>query len=186
MHLDQRLSDPSFQCIQGWVTALDVNPLDATLAVYEGSHRHFAAFARRFNLRDQKTDWYKLANNAQQEFFSVEKGCPLRCIQCPAGSLVLWDSRTVHQGMESIEGRALPNTRCVTFVCYTPRRMATDAELKRKRHDFETCRTTNHWPHRPRVFGKAPQTYGKPLPDLNPLTQVPDLTPLGRRLAGYE
>jgi hypothetical protein len=181
-HFDQRLSDNKFQCVQSWVTGLDVLPGDATLTVLEGSHTLRDEFARVFNLTDQKDDWYKMSD-AQIEWMT-ERGCVVRDITCPAGSMVFWDSRTAHAGKEAVRDRAVPNTRCVGYMCFTPRELATEAALKKKRAAFQDGRTTSHWPHRPKFFPKHPRTYGGPLPDVIAVP-LPELSPLGMRLAGF-
>lgn len=102
-HTDQSFTKPDFECIQGWVTALDVNEGDATLSVYEKSHLFHKEAAERFKITD-KTDWYKLKK--EQEDFYLENGCTIKNITCPKGSIVLWDSRTVHCGIEAVKTRA--------------------------------------------------------------------------------
>lgn len=59
-HTDQSFLTPEFQCIQSWVSGLDVNENDATLAFLEGSHVYHSEFQKRFNVHDKK-NWYKLS-----------------------------------------------------------------------------------------------------------------------------
>jgi len=186
-HTDQRLCDSSEQCFQGWVTGLDVRPGDATLTVLRGSHAYHAEFAARFGYSASgKADWHKLANQEELDFFVREKGCERVAICCPAGSLVLWDSRTMHAGQEPLLVRPEPNIRCIVYVCYVPRTRATPKQLAKKRAAFEAMRMTSHWPEKVKLFGKQPRTYGAELPAVTEVvTQPPQLTPLGRRLAGY-
>jgi ectoine hydroxylase-related dioxygenase (phytanoyl-CoA dioxygenase family) len=96
-HTDQSYTTPEFRCVQGWVTALDVNEGDATLAFLEKSHLHHADFANTFGITD-KADWYKLNGKEQEAFYLETKKCALKKIVCPKGSMVLWDSRTIHCG----------------------------------------------------------------------------------------
>ena len=120
-HTDQKLRDSAFQCIQSWVTALDVRPGDATLTVLRGSHLFHAEFAQRFGYDvTGKEDWHKLATQEELDFFVREKGCERIAICCPAGSLVCWDSRTQHCGQEPLLIRPEPNIRCVVYLCYVP------------------------------------------------------------------
>jgi hypothetical protein len=73
----------------------------------------------------------------------------------------------------------------VIYLCYTPREWCTKANLKKKTLYLEELRTTNHYPHKPKVFSKTPRTYGGPdVPEVTPISS-PILTPLGKRLAGY-
>ncbi len=185
-HTDQRFSDSSFSCVQGWVTALDVRPGDATLTVLRGSHAHHAEFAQRFGHGALKKDWYKLASQEELDFFIVEKGCRPVSIACPAGSLVLWDSRTMHAGQEPlIKERAEPNFREIVYLCYLPRSAATEKDLAKKRDAFLKLRMTSHWPQKPMLFGLSPQTYGGPKPEVTPLPGPTNVSALGRRLAGF-
>lgn len=181
-HTDQRLSDSKFRCIQSWTTGFDVNPGDATLTFMEGSHNYHKEFATVFNKTDLKDDWYKYDEDEIKWF--LEKGCKIKSITCPAGSLVMWDSRLGHAGKESLKDRNQQNFRCVVYLCYTPRSQATITAIKKKQKAFNEKRTTNHWPHRPKLFPKTPRTYGQVLPQIQTIPD-PVLTSLGRKLAGF-
>lgn len=184
-HTDQRLCDSTFKCVQSWVTPVAVNAGDATLTVLLRSHAYHSEFARRFNKTTHKEDWYKLGSQEELDFFVVEKGCTPVSIACPAGSMVFWDSRTMHAGQESLSTRAEPNFRMTIYLCYLPRSLATDADLKKKQKAFNEGRMTSHWPHRPILFGKSPRTYGKTVPSVTKLDKPNNLTGLGRTLAGF-
>ena len=187
LHTDQSFSDSSFKCIQSWVTGYDVNEGDATLAFLEGSNRWHEEFGAKYGLGGFKDDWYKLGNDEQHRFYE-EKGCQKKCIRCPAGSMVLWDSRTIHSGQEAVKARSAPNFRCVVYVCMEPRPSASDKKTvnmyAKKRKAFDELRLTSHWPLKSKLFGKNPRTYGAELPDV-PEMPKPVLTELGRRLAGF-
>ena len=99
------------------VTLWDCEEGDATLCVHEGSNKIHSTFGKKFNIT-QKGHWYKINGEDQVEFM---KSYPQRCVKAKAGSLILWDSRTVHQGIESRKGRANEKIRCVIYVCYLPR-----------------------------------------------------------------
>lgn len=181
-HTDQSYTRNDFECVQSWATAYDVDEGDATLAFLEGSHKFHAGFAKEFSKSD-KSDWYKLGSAEELEFYK-SRGCLQRYIKCPAGSLVFWDSRTIHCGQEAIPGRKKSNHRCVAYLCYSPRNMATEAILRKRIKAFEELRTTNHYPYKPKLFPKNPRTYGAPLPVINEITP-PVLSEIGRRLVGY-
>ena len=180
-HSDQSFARPNFECIQGWVTAFDVNEKDATLAFYEGSNKYHAEFGTKYEITN-KSDWYKLTDE-EEEFF-IEKGCSEQKIKCPAGSLVLWDSRTIHCGTEAMRGREQPNFRLVVYTCYQPRTFASEKQLIKKKKAFNELRMTSHWPAKVKLFGKKPQTYGKSIPEITPILS-PQLTKLGEKLAGF-
>ena len=182
LHSDQSFLRNDLECVQSWITAYDVNKGDATLAFYEGSHKFHGEFRKKFGWED-KADWCMLQGEDQHNFY-LENGCEKHFIECPAGSLVLWDSRTIHCGQEAMKERVKPNFRCIAYLCYTPREWAKKAVFKKKQKAFDEMRTTNHWPHKPILFPKKPRTFGKAIA---PIAQIepPVVTALGRKLAGF-
>jgi hypothetical protein len=181
-HTDQSYLRNNFECVQSWATAFDVNDGDATLAFYENSHKFHGEFAEHFGITN-KDNWYKLENDEQLEFYK-NKGCNERYIRCPKGSMVFWDSRTLHCGVEPSKGREQTNFRCVVYLCYMPRNLTNDKELKKKIKAFETMRMTSHWPCKVKLFPKMPRTYGAEVKEIVELNQ-PEINELGRRLVGY-
>ena len=186
-HTDKSFMRPEFECLQSWVTANDVEEGDATLAFYESSNVYHQEFADEFGGDDVKTtlgsgDWYKLSK--EQEKFYTDKGCVQKCIKCPKGSLVCWDSRTIHCGVESKRNRENSKSRAVIYTCYTPRSLATQAAIRKKQKAFNELRTTSHWPHKPKLFPVKPRTYGKELVPVTPI-QSPKVSKLGLKLAGF-
>lgn len=185
-HTDQRLCENRCVCVQSWITARDVNAGDATLTVLLGSHVFHGGFAARFGKTQHKTDWYKLASQAELDFYTKEKGCVPISIQCPAGSLVLWDSRTMHAGQEALTTRAAPNFRMAVYLCYGPRSsVASKKDLEKKQKAFKEMRTTSHWPCKAKLFGKKPQTYGAEAPVTTLLPAPTNVGPIGMKLAGF-
>ena len=142
-HCDQSFMDNEFKCVQTWVTAYDVNEGDATLAFLEKSHKYHKDFKEEFDITD-KTNWYKL--KTEEVDYYLNKKCAKTYIKCPAGSMVLWDSRTIHCGRESRKERDRPNFRGVSYVCMKPRSLSTQKDLEKKRKAFNEMRTTSHWP----------------------------------------
>jgi hypothetical protein len=164
-HVDQSFQRIGKACIQGLVNGNDTNIGDATLTVLVGSHNCHESYGKDNNVVTTK-DWYLLPSID----YYIEKGCPEHRISCPRGSLVLWDSRTVHYGAEPLKYRPEPNLRTVCYVCYTPRNLITEEKRKDKISYFETMRVTNHWPHAPEPFAvKASSRHRKSPTDVNPL-----------------
>ena len=168
--------------IQGYVTGTEARPGDATFAFLEGSHALHATCGAHFKLTD-KADWHKLTLE-QVRWYKEEHGCVERHVVCPAESMVLWNSKTIHCGREASIARAQPNVRHIVYVCYAPRSHLTEKQLERKRTVYKASRTTTHHPHKSALFAKIPRLYGKPVPNISPLP-IPTLTPLGTRLAGF-
>lgn len=186
LHCDQALKGKDVgkrTCIQSWVTANHVEEGDATLVFLEGSHAHHAAFAEQLGDGASTDDWYKLTEE-DMRWYTNEKGCARVHVKCPAGSLVLWDSRTIHSGTEPERARKKAKLRCVSYLCYTPRRWATPSIIRKRVKAFQEGRTTTHWPHRPKLFPKTPRTYGAPVPNVGAISQ-PLMSALGRRLVGF-
>ena len=180
-HTDQSYTTPDFKCIQSWVTGLDINEGDATLSFMEGSNKFHDEFREHFNITD-KANWYKLTK--EQEQFYKDKGCEYKNIECPKGSLVLWDSRTIHCGIEPNKDRDDKNFRAVIYLCYMPRSLCSDVNLKKKQNAFTELRTTSHYPCEIKLFPKTPRTYGSPLPEIKQINN-PILNDLGKKLAGF-
>ncbi len=180
-HSDQSFLRPDRECIQSWINGFDTNIGDATLALLEGSHKYHREFKDTFNITN-KDDWYKL-NEDEYNFYS-DKGCKEVRISCPKGSLVLWDSRTIHCGIEPFKERKTPNFRCVVYLCYQPRTMVDNKNIEKKQKAFEELRMTSHWPCKVKLFAKTPRTYGKEIPNFNQIP-IPTLSSLGKKLAGF-
>lgn len=115
------------------------------------------------------------------EFFN-NKGCYEVKISCPKGSIVLWDGRTIHYGAEPMSTRRQPNVRCVTYVSYLPRSLASEEELAIKRKLFDEMYTTGHDAIRSRPSAKT-QWYD--VSEYEYKIPKPKLTDLGMKLAGF-
>lgn len=181
-----------YKCIQSWVTPINVAPGDGTLVVMEGSHVYHdevrdalqkARAANTSSSSSTKFNWYKM--DQRQVVAEYERrGCFRRRIVCPPGSMVLWDSHTLHYGGAPLRGRANQTPRCVVYLCYKPRAQITKSNLAKRLRYFADKRGTNHDPCDVRVFPVEPHTYGKPIAPMRPVPP-PVLTPLGRRLVGF-
>jgi len=181
-HTDQSYTNNDLTCLQSWVTAFDVNNGDATLAVLEGSHKYHKEFGQKYEI-DDPNNWYRLDDDDKLLFYT-ERGCTEKLITCPKGSLVIWDSRTIHCGIEPSKSRAKPNFRCVTYLCYLPRYLASEEELKEKQDAFNNLMTTTHYPYNINTIPKTPYEDMDENDFITPIDK-PKLTELGYRLAGF-
>jgi ectoine hydroxylase-related dioxygenase (phytanoyl-CoA dioxygenase family) len=136
------------KCVQGFV-ALTTNE-ERTFRVYPKSHVE----TRKWFLRSGKTgtkNWHKLEREELE-------GKEYKDLHVPAGSAVLWDSRSWHQNTNSAVGEE----RLVVYVCMLPREnpLNTAKQAEKRLKYFETKRMTSHWPYTVHVNGEQPQTYG--------------------------
>ncbi len=175
-HMDQRLSKPNFDGIQGWITAFDVDEGDATLAFFANSHLYTEEFSKQFPEKDKENDWVLLSKE-EVEFY--ESRCKIDTIKCPAGSLVIWDSRLVHYGKCPSRTRKYPKFRCINYLSYSPKSTVEDEQVYiDKLYGLENLLTSNHYANRAGFF----KTYDN-LIEYNKIDS-PQLTELGRSLAG--
>lgn len=189
-HFDQSLNKPNFECIQGWINSFDTDIGDATIAVMIYSHRLHSLYAQYLkgkNIEIKNEDWLRVDDIS----YFTSNGCiPYRVI-APKGSLVLWDSRTLHFGCKPLCGRPKVNYRMLIYLCYTPSNLITEANRKRKIGIFNKRgkqgegRTTNHWAHRPVMFPENPYLRGAPLPVIKPLPS-PIVNDNYKYLIGYK
>jgi ectoine hydroxylase-related dioxygenase (phytanoyl-CoA dioxygenase family) len=150
-HTDQAPKNSDKTCVQGFVSL--TSNCERTLVVYEGSHLTHAEYfnernntsSKNWNLIDH--DW--LENNKTNK----------RLLAVPAGSLVLWDSRTFHQNQY---GAPRSEERIVQYVCFLPKNNKKNTpKMNEKRVKYlHALRTTSHWPYPISVNGLQPQTFG--------------------------
>jgi ectoine hydroxylase-related dioxygenase (phytanoyl-CoA dioxygenase family) len=167
-HVDQSFTRCYPDCIQGWINGFDTNEGDATIKLLVGSHKHFQEFGTVNNITSPD-DWHVIKDID----FYLQKGCIEHRVTCPKGSLVLWDSRTVHFGASALKTRAKPNCRAVVYLCYTPKSRINETKRQKKISYFENLRMTSHWPHNPKLFPVHPRTYGAWLPtnEIKPISK---------------
>lgn len=181
-HSDQSFKKKGVVTYQGIVNLRKVRKGDATLRVWPKSHLLHEEIGATVE-KAPAADWYKYKDE-QMEVLRQHDLKPYR-VRADPGDLILFDSRTCHSGVEALKNREKKNTRAAVYTCYLPRTQATEKDLKRKRDAFEGGRMTSHNPVKFRLFGKKPQTYGKELGPITSITEKPQLTELGKKLAGY-
>lgn len=191
LHIDQGARIMNQRCYQGLVTLVDMPSTGGTLVVVPGSHLHHREFFERFpdEVSKSNDNWVRF-NEEQLRWWREEKKLsPIR-INARAGQLVLWDSRTAHQGSYPLP-KTEPIWRWVVYTCLKPRpkprNNGADAEklrkaMAKKRRHFELGRTTSHWPvpepitkrtktgklqldwQQIKCFPEKPRTYGNDAP----------------------
>ncbi|MBA3239044.1 MAG: hypothetical protein H0T62_11950 [Parachlamydiaceae bacterium] len=125
------------------------------------SHLRFAEFAPHLESISQlelpQVEKWKIQNSYLQDFFRRETDesgnlYSMKHITAPRGSLILWDSRTVHWNQSSSRGRPYsdkPKVRMVCYICYVPKARLTDKARAIRKEAFEKGICTNHDPADP-------------------------------------
>lgn len=189
-HCDQSFTRNEFECVQGLVNLYDINSGDATLRVLNKSHLLHGEVARKLNLI-AKQDWYKLQPHEKDYYLQRLGHSADICVKAKAGSLILWDSRLIHQGTEPKPDRQQINYRCALYVCMLPKKNCNSNMLRKRIRCFEDRRTTNHNPVKVKMFSRLPNTWfggrGAGTPPL-PLVEMDknlQITQKMKNLVGY-
>lgn len=145
------------------------------------THLHHDDVCAKFKIKSNK-DWYHQSQHAIVREY-LGRGCTEKRIVCPAGSLVLWDSRTLHYGGSPLPTRTQDHFRLAVYVCYLPRSLANSKCITKRRKYFENLKGTYH---HPLTVTPVPRIRTELLPR-PPMAEIPApvLTPLGLRLVGY-
>jgi len=188
-HLDQGPRKAGrYECVQGLMTLSEAGPDLGGLVVYENSHDLHKTFFKRFPKLAQEvgsSDWCKLKPKHKAWYF--RHGAVEVQPAGPPGSIILWDSRTVHWAARPAKSQE--HCRMAVYLCYVPRNKADKKAIEKKRKAFDERRMTSHWPAQPRLFPKQPRTYGnaeilEKFTDRSTITKEEE-TQLIRKLAGY-
>lgn len=173
-HLDQSLYSVEQDGFQSFVTAYDMDENDATIRFFEKSHLLTQKFVDTFGYISD-TDWVPFHYEHVQWW---KQQCSESAIKCPAGSLVIWDSRLVHYGGKPKRCRKHARTKCTAYLSYSCRNKADEKTIAKKIHGFENKCTSNHYAHRASFF---------PQGDISEITPIenPTLNHVGYLLAGY-
>ncbi|KAG7928589.1 hypothetical protein KL925_000770 [Ogataea polymorpha] len=168
-HFDQSPFKRGIHCAQSFISLSNHGPNDGGLVAYRGSHKLFKEF---FDTQVRKSDWdhfnYYQLSERQLNWF-INHGCKEVKVNCEAGDLVIWDSRTCHWGKEPEE--TSQNIRTVLYTCFSPVEFATQETLAKKKELFENWKGTTHWPHTDLVSAVNPQltTYERKEPLKKPI-----------------
>jgi ectoine hydroxylase-related dioxygenase (phytanoyl-CoA dioxygenase family) len=173
-HTDQSSDKKGVHCYQGLVSL--TSNKERTLVVYEGSHKLHEKYFAELDITDK--------NNfciIQQEYINSIQD-KKRVLNIPAGSLVIWDSRTFHQNQYGSPGC---EERIVQYVSYLPKEHKSNSVSMQKKRllYYNNRRTTTHWAYPIRVNSLQPQSYGNKELKIDYSTlQKPDLSGLEEKI----
>lgn len=195
-HTDQNLRAHGRRCIQGVVTFLPIEEGDASTYVLPGSHREHDLLNSTWKLPHAGASHWRRFSTAPGEGCSKSEmdlvyGADWKerfvRVLAPAGSLILWDSRTTHQNVCPAADRATPRGRSIVYVCMGPAKHLTPVEQRKKAKYAVDGRTTSHWPHKSNVNPITPQTYGAVLPPFTtPPSALAIADPVTRKLCSID
>lgn len=163
------------------------------------SHLRFSEFAPDLEAFDalelSESEKDKLRENYIHNFFqySKDESGNSYCMQhiiAPRGSLILWDSRTIHWNQHANKNRPYsdnPKVRMVGYLCYVPKARLTDEGKVRRIEAFERGVSTGHNPVYPEfkyTKDHIHEEFKQYLEASNYDQQKINLTPLGESLLG--
>lgn len=161
------------------------------------SHLRFTEFApelEAISAREiTKEERSAARNNFLDDFFenNTDEAGNRYCkkhIEASRGSLILWDSRTIHWNQHA--NRAFSDNakvRMVGYVCYVPKARLTDEGRALRKEAFEKGVSTGHnpaWPELKYTKDFLSQDFIHYLEDSNYNVSPANLTPLGELLLG--
>jgi hypothetical protein len=153
LHTDQASYRREFCCVQGSINLEPIEHGDGCLSVLTNSHIFHSEFFDTFDIDTCGSDWFVL-NDKHLEWF-LSKGCEWKMIVAPKGSMVFWDSRTIHMGALPREDRVNKDRwRFIIYVCYAPKRLQSSEDAEMKKMAYVDNRCTAHWPYDVNVFPK--------------------------------
>lgn len=176
-HTDQSSKKVGKHCIQGLINLYPVNDGDSTLSIIEKSHLYHESFFKDNHI-ENKSDWYRLKNNDLDYF----NNCKQYAVKADIGSMILWDSRTFHQGIGSSINRNKENFRMVIYITMMPKSTIKDPKtLIKKQRAFKNLKLTSHWANSVFTFPKKSE---KSVGEFN-IIRRPILNNIGLKLAGF-
>jgi ectoine hydroxylase-related dioxygenase (phytanoyl-CoA dioxygenase family) len=143
-HTDQAPNDSTLKCYQGFVSFTDNK--EKTFVAWKGTHKLHEEYFKEKGINDNK-NWHFI------DLDYLEKHKEKRMtLDIPAGSLVIWDSRTFHQNQM---GEKNDEERYIQYVSYLPKdgKKNTPAMQKKRLKYLEEQRTTSHWAYPIKVNG---------------------------------
>ena len=180
LHTDQAPKQQGRRCIQGFVSLTSNTSTGPTFVCVPCSHLVHRAYFVAQGMGAGGSNFQKIERRHVDALRPGQKVA----LDVPAGSLVLWDSRTFHQNQYGLPGNG--QERRVQYVCYLPKdHPGNTPAMQRKRLQYlKDMRTTSHWPYPLRVNGLQGQTFGQPRRriDYSQLTP-PDLRGYGSEIA---
>jgi hypothetical protein len=111
----------------------------------------------------KKTDLHWQVMCKEQLDYLRSKGLSMKRVEAPKGSMVLWDSRTVHSSASYCATAPEGSTRLHLTVCMAPPpkdEQVREEQMKKRKRAYEEGAVSKHSPDLVRLF-KLPRMYNK-------------------------
>lgn len=159
-HVDQKWDNPKFMGVQGYVDMVGSETDEhGGLMVISGSHHMFEdlalAHAAGVINGGWDRDWHRLSDEEIE--YCQSQGGKIINVKCSKGSMVLWDSRTVHM---SRPNRHPEDERFVVYTCGWPQSWLSEQDLARREDAKRLRRATSHHPDARHFFPSKPRWFG--------------------------
>ena len=153
-------------CIQGFVNLEEAGVEDGCFKCYPKSHLLAKDFWDSISEEKwTKENWYRL-NEMERQWY-LDRGCSEIRVPAGKGSMVLWNSKTIHSNAFPLKTRSTPRWRYVAYVSMMPREFLVGSKKgeqisEKRKNAVMTGRTSSHWSnHRFSLNSAFPRTYGK-------------------------
>ena len=150
-HIDQSSNLNEHYCVQSFINLEETTEVDSCFCCLPGSNLYFEEFIDKFGLEHEE-NWYQLSQENLDWFY--QKGIKPIKVSAPKGSIVLWDSRTIHCNRVPMVPRKNPTFRYTIYVCMTPKKWASDDTIKKRIKAYQENRMSTHIPHQFRLYPK--------------------------------
>ena len=127
---------------QGVLALTAVSPRTGGTQVLEGSHVHHAAVCARASVARADVDEWEFVPVARSDPVFREAGVRVVQPRLRPGSVLVWDSRTVHRVKQPSDPTS---ERAVAYVSMQPRHFAPEAVLLWRRRAYTNGVATTHW-----------------------------------------
>ncbi len=175
--------------VQSFVNVRETKEGQATFCFIPESHKLHFYLAERFPEKKETVTKFKILNVFDLDWYLLEQKKRVEALMLPAGSMVLFYSRTVHCGAKPMVAAADDAIRLTFYVCQVPltKKWFTEAELARKAEYVKQGRTTTHQPADFQLFSKAYNNrFGITQKIVYPQFDWTTLTDVQKRLAGFD
>ena len=188
-HVDQSSRRRGLHCIQGVLNLTDSSEeTDAGLVLIPGSHHYHNEYFKEHDIAVSR-EWYKHTEEDLKWFYETKQLKSIK-VNAKAGSVILWDSRTIHCNKKPSPNQVDQTKAGIgVYICMTPRKWCDNEILLKKQKAFNQVAFASHWPHIVQYIqeNKPPfRTNGIDCTKFkNIQTTPPLLDDIGLRLAGF-